>query len=44
MIYMWFTGMNYYKLAVEKDRVTFLRGKTIGQNCLGALAQCDQIW
>ena len=20
MIYMWFTGMNYYKLAVEKDR------------------------
>ena len=19
MIYMWFTGMNYYKLAVEKD-------------------------
>ena len=26
MIYMWFTGINYYKLAVEKDRVTlFLR-------------------
>jgi hypothetical protein len=20
MIYMWFTGINYYKLAVEKDR------------------------
>jgi hypothetical protein len=20
MIYMWFTGRNYYKLAVEKDR------------------------
>jgi hypothetical protein len=20
MIYMWFTGLNYYKLAVEKDR------------------------
>ena len=20
MIYMWFTGTNYYKLAVEKDR------------------------
>ena len=20
MIYMWFTGVNYYKLAVEKDR------------------------
>jgi hypothetical protein len=20
MIYMWFTGANYYKLAVEKDR------------------------
>jgi hypothetical protein len=20
MIYMWFTGFNYYKLAVEKDR------------------------
>jgi hypothetical protein len=21
MIYMWFTGKNYYNLAVEKDRV-----------------------
>ena len=20
MIYMWFTGINYYKLAIEKDR------------------------
>jgi hypothetical protein len=20
MIYMWFTGINYYKLAAEKDR------------------------
>jgi hypothetical protein len=20
MVYMWFTGINYYKLAVEKDR------------------------
>jgi hypothetical protein len=20
MIYMWFTGINYYKLTVEKDR------------------------
>jgi hypothetical protein len=20
MIYIWFTGINYYKLAVEKDR------------------------
>ena len=20
MIYMWFTGINYYKLAVDKDR------------------------
>jgi hypothetical protein len=20
MIYMWFTGINYYELAVEKDR------------------------
>jgi hypothetical protein len=20
MMYMWFTGINYYKLAVEKDR------------------------
>jgi hypothetical protein len=23
MIYMWFTGINYYKLAVEKDRDSF---------------------
>ena len=23
MIYMWFTGINYYKLAVEKDRDYF---------------------
>ena len=22
MIYMWFTGKNYYNLAVEKDRVS----------------------
>jgi hypothetical protein len=22
MIYMWFTGINYYKLAIEKDRVS----------------------
>ena len=21
MIYTWFTGINYYKLAVEKDRI-----------------------
>jgi hypothetical protein len=20
MIYMWFTGINYYKLAIDKDR------------------------
>jgi hypothetical protein len=20
MIYMWFTGINYYKVAIEKDR------------------------
>ena len=25
MIYMWFTGINYYKLAVEKDRDSILR-------------------
>ena len=25
MIYMWFTGINYYKLAVEKDRERPLR-------------------
>ena len=25
MIYMWFTGKNYYNLAVEKDRVLSLR-------------------
>ena len=23
MIYMWFTGINYYKLAVERDRDSF---------------------
>jgi hypothetical protein len=23
MIYMWFTGINYYKLAVKKDRDSF---------------------
>ena len=25
MIYMWFTGINYYKLAVKKDRDSILR-------------------
>ena len=25
MIYMWFTGINYYKLTFEKDRDVFLR-------------------
>jgi hypothetical protein len=25
MIYMWFTGVNYYKLAVEKNRDSILR-------------------
>jgi hypothetical protein len=37
MIYMWFTGINYYKLAVEKDRVPiFLRPlRPYGNQALG---------
>jgi hypothetical protein len=29
MIYMWFTGTNYYKLAVEKDRDSIFTTKWI---------------
>jgi hypothetical protein len=29
MIYMWFTGINYYKLAVEKDRDSIFTTITI---------------
>ena len=25
MIYMWFTGINYYKLAIEKDRDSIVK-------------------
>jgi hypothetical protein len=25
MMYMWFTGINYYKLSIEKDRDSILR-------------------
>jgi hypothetical protein len=28
MIYMWFTGINYYKLAVEKDRDSIFHMET----------------
>jgi hypothetical protein len=29
MIYMWFTGINYYKLAVEQDRDVYENQKHI---------------
>jgi hypothetical protein len=29
MIYMWFTGINYYKLAVENDRDSIFTTITI---------------
>ena len=32
MIYMWFTGINYYKVAVEKDRGSIFT--TIGNQVL----------
>jgi hypothetical protein len=35
MIYMWFPGINYYKLAVEKDRDSiFTTIATIGNQAL----------
>jgi hypothetical protein len=31
MIYMWFTGKNYYNLAVEKDHESIFTTVTTGQ-------------
>ena len=43
MIYMWFTGINYYKLAVEKDRncifTTIIR--PYGNQALGNITSCQ---
>ena len=33
MIYMWFTGKNYYKLAVEKDRDVYENQADGGTSC-----------
>ena len=30
MIFMWFTGINYYKLAVEKDRDSIFYDHILG--------------
>ena len=52
MIYMWFTGINYYKLAVEQDRDVYENQKHIqgnerlrwrGSSCKGVCARHYEI-
>ena len=43
MIYMWFTGINYYKLAVEKDRDSIFTTMTTAYgNQASRLPLCNQ--
>jgi hypothetical protein len=42
MIYTWFTGKNYYKLAVEKDRDSIFTTVTTYENHAGiSFIECD---